>query len=180
MRKHIIGLTGEMGSGKSTVARYLMEKYGASSHRFSVPLRDVLDRMHIEQKRENIGKLSTVLRQTFGEDLFAKIMFEDVKADDHAVIVVDGVRRPSDIEHLRQFPEFKLVYLKAPLESRYDRIRHRTENSDDKNKPFDVFQQEQSQEAETEIASLEQHADVVIPNNGTMQDLFDAVDKVVA
>lgn len=179
MKRHIIGLAGEMASGKSTVAKYLISKHGAASHRFSVPLRDVLDRMGLPQSRENLGKLSTALRGTFGDDLFAKIVSQDVSADDHTVIVVDGVRRLSDIEHLRKLPEFRLVYIKVPLEARYDRIKHRKENSDDKGKSFETFQKEQTQEAETEIKGLEPHADVVIENDGTLNELYAKIDALM-
>ncbi|MCK5095732.1 MAG: dephospho-CoA kinase [Candidatus Pacebacteria bacterium] len=180
MKKHIIGLTGEMGSGKSTVARYLTEKYGAVSHKFSTPLRDILDRLRLEQSRKNLGELSTILRKTYGEDLFAKVVSQEVSRDPHDVIVVDGVRRLGDIRSLHELPEFKLLYIKGSLESRYDRITKRTQNVDDKGKTFEIFQKEQEQEAEIEIHELEVHADIVIKNDGSIEELFGAIDKVMS
>ena len=68
--KIILGLAGEMASGKGTVAKYAATKYGAKSWRFSTMLRDVLDRLLLEQSRDNLQNLSTVLRQNFGEELW--------------------------------------------------------------------------------------------------------------
>ncbi len=179
MVKHIVGLTGEMASGKSTVAKYLINTHKASLHRFSIPLRDVLKRLHLDESRTNLGKLSTNLRETFGQDLFARIIFNEVKEDNKEVVVVDGVRRVEDIHYLRELPEFKLVYIKVPIEARYKRISHRTENSDDRGKTFEQFKKEQAQEAETEIQGLEERADIVIKNDGTLEDLYAKIDAIV-
>ena len=83
--KIILGLAGEISSGKGTITKYLTDKYGASSCRFSTMLRDILDRLYMEHSRENMQKLSTMLRQNFGEDVLAKVMSEDVKKDDNKI-----------------------------------------------------------------------------------------------
>ena len=88
--KIILGLAGEMASGKGTVAKYAAEKYNAKTWRFSTMLRDVLDRLSLEQSRDNMQTLSTILRQNFGEELFARVMAEDVKKDTSEIIVEIG------------------------------------------------------------------------------------------
>jgi len=109
--KIILGLAGEMASGKGTIAKYATEKYNARTWRFSTMLRDVLDRLSLEQSRDNMQTLSTILRQNFGEELFARVMAEDVKKDTGEVIIIDGVRRFTDIENLKAMPGFHLVYI---------------------------------------------------------------------
>jgi dephospho-CoA kinase len=180
MTKTIIGLSGEMASGKGTVAKYISEKYGASSYRFSTMLRDVLNRLYIEQTRENVSGLSTILRQNFGEDLFAKVMAEDVKKDTNNVIVIDGIRRQADIVHLKKIPEFKFVFIEADIKKRYDRIIERDENVDDKGKTFDEFVEEHQLETELQIKDLKNCADIVINNDGTLEDLYQKVDKIIS
>ena len=81
MKKTIIGLVGELASGKYVTKKYLAENYVASCHRFSSILRDVLSRLYLPIVRANLQKLSTALRQNFSEDIFAKIIAEDVKND---------------------------------------------------------------------------------------------------
>ncbi len=68
MNKIVLGLAAELAGGKGTVAKYVTEKYDGSSHRFSTMLRDILSRIYLPDSRENMQKLSTILRQNFGED----------------------------------------------------------------------------------------------------------------
>jgi len=179
MQKIIIGLAGEMACGKGTVAKYIENKYNASSYRFSTMLRDVLKRLYIEEKRENIQILSTVLRQNYGENLFAKVMAEDVKKDSNEVIVIDGIRRLSDIEHLKKISEFKLIYVDADIKKCYERIIRRGENIDDNEKTFKEFEEEHLQESESQIKDLKNCADQVVDNNRDYEYLYDQIDKVV-
>lgn len=177
--KIILGLAGEISSGKGTVTKYLTDKYDASSHRFSTMLRDILDRLYMEHSRENMQKLSTMLRRNFGEDMLARVMSEDVKKDKSEIIVIDGVRRLDDIKYLRELPEFKLVFIKADIKKRYERIVQREENPDDKNKTFEEFEKDHQGEADAKIKDLESCADVVINNNGSLEELYEQVDEVV-
>ena len=177
--KIILGLAGEMASGKGTVAKYVMAKYGAKSFRFSTMLRDVLDRLLLEQSRDNLQNLSTVLRQNFGEELFARVMAQDVKNDTSEIIIIDGVRRLADIKYLKEIPQFKLAYLEADMQKRFERIIKRGENSDDAKKTFEDFKKAHEDESELQIKDLKNHADFLIDNNGAYEDLYRQVDKIL-
>ncbi len=179
MSKIILGLAGEISSGKGTAAKYLIEKHGASSHRFSTMLRDILNRLYIEHSRENMQNLSTALRQNFGEDTLAKVILEDIKNDKNQIIAVDGVRRPEDIKYLAELPEFKLVFIKADIEKRYERIIKRGENPDEKNKTFEEFKKDNQGEADVKIKELESRADIIINNNGGLEELYKQIDEIV-
>lgn len=178
MAKLVLGLCGEMGSGKGTFAKYLIENKNANSHRFSTMLRDVLDRLFLDQSRDNMQSLSTILRKTYGEDVLAKVMYEEVVHDPRELIVIDGVRRQSDIVFLKTLPEFKLVYVEASMENRYKRITTRGENTDDSKKTFEEFKQAHENEAETQIRDLKTVANLVVDNNGTLQDLYQQIDQI--
>jgi dephospho-CoA kinase len=179
MQKIILGLAGEIASGKGTATHYIKEKYNGSTHRFSTMLRDVLDRLYIEQTRESTSTLSTILRQNFGEDIMAKVIFHDVKNDSNMIVAIDGVRRKADIKYLKELPEFKLIYIEATMENRYERIHVRGENADDNQKTFEEFKHDHERETELQIKDLGSIADFVIDNNGTIEELFEQVDKII-
>ncbi|MBI2120453.1 MAG: AAA family ATPase [Parcubacteria group bacterium] len=170
--KKIFGFAGEMASGKTTAAEYVLKKCDGVSYRFSDPLRDVLARIGLPNTRENLQILSTSLRQNFGEDVLAKIVFEDVKNTKNPCIVIDGIRRPDDIKYLRTLREFILIYIRTDLNNRYSRLAKRQENSDDFGKTLEEFEKEQKQEAEAKIRELEPSADIVIENNGTLEEFY--------
>jgi len=179
MARLILGLAGEIGSGKGTVAAYLAEKYECRIHRFSTMLRDILDRLYLPQSRENMQKLSTELRAIYGEELMAKVMSDDAKKDDSDVVVVDGVRRVADIMYLHELPHFKLIYIETDMNKCFERIHGRGENSDDLNKTFEEFKKDHEQETELQIKELKGVMDYLINNNGTFEELYVQVDEIV-
>lgn len=179
MEKIILGITGEIAAGKGTVAKYLIEKHQATTHRFSTALRDVAKRIYLEESRENLQKISTMLRENFGDDILSKVIFHDVNNDGNNIITIDGVRRMGDIEFLKQIPGFKLVYIDTAIENRYERITKRGENVDDNTKTFEDFKKDHEREAELQIKDLKNVADFVVDNNSNLDDLYLQLDKII-
>lgn len=179
MAKLILGLAGEMGCGKGTAAKHIIEEHKGSAHRFSTVLRDVLDRLYLEQSRDNMQTLSTILRKNFGEDLLAKSIYHDTANDNNDIVIVDGVRRMADILYLQEVPHFKLIYIEADIKVRYERIMKRGENSDDANKTFSEFEKSNQDESESQIRELRNYAHYVIDNNGTFIDLYKQIENII-
>lgn len=179
MQKLVFGITGEIASGKGTVTKYIVEEHKAGSYRFSDMLRDILKRLHLENSRDNMQKLSTAIRHNYGEEIMAKVMMEDVKKDTNDIVVVEGVRRMADIKYLKELPGFKLIYIDADMQKRYNRIINRDENPDDEKKTFEQFQKNHEQESELQIKDLKNYADIVIDNNGEFPELYEQIDKLI-
>jgi dephospho-CoA kinase len=179
MAKLILGIAGEMGSGKGTIAKHVMAERGGSAHRFSTILRDVLDRLYLEQSRENIQILSMILRKNYSEDILAKSMYHDVENDEHDIVVVDGVRRMADIVFLRELPHFKLIYVEADMQNRYERIVKRGENTDDAAKTFKEFEDDHKADSEIQIRELKNYANHVVNNDGTYVDLYKQIEEII-
>lgn len=179
MKKIIIGLVGEIASGKDVTKKYLQENYGASCHKFSAILRDVLGRLYMPITRENMQNISTILRQTFGGDLLAKIITEDVKNDIHEVIVIDGIRREEDITYLKSLPGFVLVSIKVEAKTRYERLIKRRENADDATKTYEQFLADSQKETELKIPEVMATADYELDNNGDFKNLYGQIEKMV-
>lgn len=179
MSKIVLGFTGLMACGKGTATKYLQEKYGAETFRFSTMLRDVLDRLHLEQTRENMSCISTVLRENFGQDLMAKVMAKDVENSQSSLVIVDGVRRLDDVKYLKAMPNFKLVAIEAEMQTRFQRLKERGENSDDQNKTWEDFQADHQLETELTILDTLKIADLIIDNNGDLEQLHQQLDKLV-
>lgn len=179
MAKLILGITGEMASGKGTIAKNVVQEYKGNTHRFSTILRDILDRVYVDQTRENIQTLSTVLRKNFSEDILAKSMYHDVQNDECDVVVVDGVRRLADIVFLRELPHFKLIYVDADMQIRYDRMVNRGENVGESKKTFEEFKNDHANESEVQIRDLKNYANYVVSNDGTFADLYKQIDEII-
>ncbi len=178
-KKIIIGLVGEMAAGKSTATEYLKQKYSAATFRFSDMLRDVAKRLHIEASRANLQNLSTVLRQNFGEDLMSKVLAADAAESTHDFIIIEGIRRPTDAVYLKELPGFHMVALVAEERTRFDRLKLRSENSDDQTKTWEQFQTDGKQESEQKIKEVAESAEFTIDNNGSKDDLYRQLDEIV-
>ncbi|MFA6537396.1 MAG: AAA family ATPase [Patescibacteria group bacterium] len=179
MTKIILGFVGEIASGKGTACAYITKKYSAGTHRYSTILRDVLDRLYIEKSRENMQKVSLILRENLSQEIFARVIAEDVKNDPAEIVCVDGIRRLPDIAHLQQLPNFYLINIIADEKTRYKRIVLRSENSDDKNKTFTQFQKDHEAETEQTIRQIASHSTITLDNNGTREDLEKNIDALI-
>ncbi len=178
-KKIIFGLTGQIASGKGTVAKYLEKKYQAETFKFSDSLRDILKRINKEITRENMQDLSTLLREKFGQDTLAKITAEDVKDAESEIIIVDGIRRIPDIKYLSKVKGFKLVRIVAEPKKRYERLIKRTENVGDTEKTYEQFLAEEQAETELSIPEVMAKADLEIDNNGDVNELYKQIEKII-
>lgn len=178
-KKIILGVSGEIASGKDTVGNYLEEKHGTGKIRFSQPLRDMLDRLGLEQNRENMAKLSLYVRKAFGEDILSRVILAEAEASAEGFVVVDGIRRLPDMVHMETDEHFYFCYVEATPEKRFERLTKRRQNVDDASKTAAQFEKDAQLETEVGIRGLKDRADFVIDNNGGIEELKQQVDAMV-
>lgn len=179
MNKIVLGLVGELAGGKGTITDYLKEKHGAASFRFSDPLRESLEIYDLETSRENMQNISTILRENFGENLLAKAMAKKARESDENLIIIDGVRRFTDIENLTKLPEFHLVFITADNKTRYERYIKRNENPGDDSVTMEEFEKMQTAEADQQIPEVGKQAEFTIKNNGTFDELYRQIEEIL-
>lgn len=179
MPKLVLGFVGKLASGKAVCQKYISEKHDAGSARFSTALRDILNRLYLPISRENMQDLSLDLRQRFGSDTLARVIAEDVKNDSHNIVVIDGVRRLSDIVSLKDLPGFHLISINADPEIRYERMKLRNENAGDADKNFEDFLEDERREAELQIPEVMAAARFHLDNNGDLPNLYHQIDKII-
>ncbi|MDQ7815163.1 MAG: AAA family ATPase [Patescibacteria group bacterium] len=180
MAKIILGFAGMPGAGKGTAANYIKEKYGASMFRFSTVLSDIIKRLSLPVNRENLIKLSEILRHGFGEDILAHVVESDALSDSSDVVVIDGVRRINDLSGLEPLSQFKLVAIDAPPEIRYRRLINRGERAGEKDMTWEQFQAEEKAPTEVTIQPVMERAAYKINNSGDLDALFAQLDKMMA
>jgi dephospho-CoA kinase len=179
MNKTILGFVGLLSSGKGTAAKYLETKYSANTYRYSTILRDLVDRIYVEQSRDNLIKMSETIRSTFGEDTLAKAIAKDAETAINNLVVVEGIRRPADIEYLAKLPNFVLIEIFAEPKTRYERLIKRGENADDNSKTYEQFLADHQRSTELSILEVIPHAKERIDNNGNLENLYQQLDRLV-
>jgi len=179
MKKIIFGFVGKLASGKTKSCNYLVENYQAQTFAFSGPLRDVLKRLYLPDTRDNLQKTSQALREFLGQDVLAKVLAEDAKNSSAKIVVIDGVRRPKDIEYLKLLDNFFLINVEADQQLRYERIIKRGQNSGETELTFEQFKKDESAEAESLIDEVADQAKFNVTNNGTEAELLQKIDNVL-
>jgi dephospho-CoA kinase len=178
MEKKIIGLVGETGSGKDTVAEYLKDYYGAKLMRFADPIKETLSIYFDQLSKEDQQWLYLVFKERFGDDILCRAIEKDIEAT-KGLIVVNGLRMPCDYDFIRKYPEAKILYITANQEIRWKRTTKRGEKSDD-NISFEKFQELDQKPTEIHIPEIGQKADKTIMNEKDLNYLFSEVDKFMA
>lgn len=179
MKKITIGLAGEPGAGKDTVKEYLADRYGAKTFGFSLVLKDILDRLSLECSRSNFAGLAEALRGIFGENILSRSLVSDVEGSSVPMTVIDGIRKPGEFEELRKLPNFHLIFVETDLKVRYERIKKRGTKTDDLTKTFEEFVCDHEHAADREVRNLKKEADIIIENNGGIEDLHMRVDEIM-
>ncbi|MBU2025799.1 MAG: AAA family ATPase [Patescibacteria group bacterium] len=178
MRKKVfIGLSGEPGSGKDTVAKIIKEEFGAKVLTSSYLLKRSLSIFLDEFSRKDMIWYVKELTKQFGEDIISKAMIKSMKRFKREMVVFNGVRLPSDCEYLKK-EKARLIYITADPRLRWKRIRIRNEKTDD-NASWEKFMQMHYEKTEISVPKIGEKADYVIENNGTREDLKNKVVEVI-
>ncbi len=178
--KIIIGFVGKICSGKGVATEYLAKKYKADTILFSQSMRDCLKRIYLPTTRENMQKISLLLRQNFGQDIFSKTVYSDALTSQKKVIAIDGIRRLDDIKMLSKLPNFILIELTTPAEERFARLKKRKQNPGDAKVKWPQFLTQDSAETEKTIGAVAKKADYKISNTGSLKELYRQIDEIVS
>lgn len=167
--KLYLAIVGRTCAGKDTIYKIVRKKFGdkysVSIHGFSDPLNEILDILYQPRSRPNQQGLSTDLRTRFGENVLGNIIRKRVLVDTADIVFLNGVRRIKDVEMLREMSNSFLIYVYAPAEKRFERLRKRADRPGDSEKTWEEFQAEQAAEAESLIESLRLMTDCEIDNS---------------
>lgn len=177
----VIGLTGEKGSGKQTFTDLLTEIAEGKTIkqvRFSDILADTLKLWDIPQTRSNLQKLAITMDQGFGLGTLTHAMYYRVSQENADIVVIDGIRWHTDVEMLRKLPRNILIYITADIETRYQRLKTRSEKIAEQGLSFEQFMKEEKAKTELEISQLGTTADITIQNNSSVTTLKQLISDI--
>ncbi len=178
-QKLVIGLVGETGSGKDTVAEYLRDKYNVKLLRFSDPLRDVLKLYFNSFSKEDMQWLAMEFKKRFGKDILSKGLRKKIeKIRNGSPVAVNGIRFFEDYDFIKSFPDAYVIYTTLDSKSRWQRAFKRGEKSDDA-ASYEKFLELEKSPTEVQIPAIGKKADFKIENTGTKEKLFQKVDEII-
>jgi dephospho-CoA kinase len=179
MTQLILGLTGQAGCGKGTIAEFLEEEYGAIHLRFSAILDDLLQTLGLENDRPTLTQLSETIRKGFGESVLSHAIAKQALTSSKKLVVIDGFRRVEDLTSLETLPEFKLLALDAPARVRYERVKNRGEREDEKEMSWEKFISQGSSSTELTIPATMARAWRTMDNSGTKEEMKERMRELM-
>ena len=174
----IIGLTGTLGAGKSSVADILKKK-GFAYYSCSDYLRKELKRKKIKENIPNLAKLGNEIRKEYGAGEIPRRLLAMIK---EKKFIVDSLRHPGEIDVLMERDDFFLVAVDAPIKLRYERVQKRKRAGD--RISFEEFRDNEKKQMEGKGADIQlgkciRMSKRIIINDSNIDDLNKKVDKLI-
>ena len=124
----------------------------------------------------------SLLTSLYGEDFLARVMASKCEAAPGAHVVIDGVRRLTDIEILQATygDRFILVWIETSADNRYERLKARKEKAGERMMSREEFDAQEQAESERQLDVVRAACRTVIDNDGAPEALQKQIDDLVA
>lgn len=150
--------------GKSTAVEYLLKNYGGKEFSFAAPLYDILyfaqDRCGIERHKDRdfLQWIGTDWGRKQDENIWVNILLRDaIKQYNYGNVYISDVRFPNEFEALKKEGFILIKLVRESRELNETQKKHASETALDE----------------------EDRWDYVIKNDGTKEELFEQLDKIV-
>lgn len=166
----LIGITGLMGSGKSTVAAIIAKKYGFKRMRISGKMREIAQELELEITRDFLQGIGEFMRE-FNDDVWVRYLSKKIRKSSKSIII-DDIRRINEIEYLKPLG-FKFIRIESSELRRKARIEARQKEK------ISNHDWSRWKSHLTEIQVLELPVDKIIKNEGTLEELKNQIDLLM-
>lgn len=177
----IIGIAGTLGAGKGTVVEYLKAK-GFAHYSASSILRELVKEKGLPGTRENLSHLAEELLVDHSGGILNKAL-ERAELDGAKDFILEAIHRMSEADFVRSAGG-KILGVDADIHIRFERSVARKDGEKD-DVTFEQFKEHSEREDEgrrslsSHIRSVIETADVVLLNNGTVEELYTEADHAL-
>jgi len=178
----IIGVIGKNGSGKDEVLKYLRDRYDVPFLSTGDIVREIAAREGKELTRLNLQAISDRYFKERGEGCFVRMVVDKIRENGWKAAGISGVRSPKDVDILRGELGEKFVLINVYISDphvRFERMLKRGEERDAKAYK-DFVKQDEAEEKIFSIEKAAAKADYSLSNDGALESLHNAMDKLVS
>jgi len=175
----IIAFTGMPASGKSEAVQLAKDK--------GIPVIRMGDLVWEETKRQgkplddtHVGSIASSMRKDHGMDIWAKRAVIKIRSLKNTPrLIIDGVRNMEELEYFKKELglDFMVVAIDASDELRRKRVLARGRIDDSKNRRN--FEERDKREISWGLQKVIADADIIIPNNGSLEQFRTQVLRVL-
>lgn len=162
---HKIALSGRSGSGKTTIAEYLVSKHGYARCSTGAACRELCKKLFGDESKAILNKVTDALK-TIAEDVWLRAALSSIGED--KPVVFDSMRFATDYAFLQNH-RFEMWRVEAPLSIRLVRMKRRGQL---------VRPEDDEHRAETELDR--HHFDRSVDNSGEgVELLYREIEKAL-
>ncbi|MFO8128417.1 MAG: AAA family ATPase [Bacteroidales bacterium] len=178
----IIGITGTLGAGKGTIVDYLIREKDFIHYSVRSYLLEKVRAAGMPLDRDSMVEVANSLRKEYGSSYITDQLYEKAVVSGKNC-VIESIRSVGEIKSLRKNPGFVLIAVDADPEIRYLRIKER--NSETDHISYSKFLKNEQREMQNtdehkqNISECIKRADHLIKNNGSREDLYRKVEKLM-
>lgn len=177
----IIGITGTLGAGKTTIVEYL-QKHGFKHYSVREYLIEEIKRRNMPVNRDSMVIVANDLRQKYSPSYIVEQIFLTAnKAGGDCII--ESIRAKGEVEALRKKGSFYLLSIDAESKIRYDRIYARKSVTDTVS--YDEFKSNEAREFTStdpnkqNLKACMELADFNLHNSGTFDELYKQIEETL-
>ncbi len=187
-QKTIIYIAGPTAGGKTTVADMLEATTGGYRLRGSQLLAEMATERGLPTDKASLQNLYLTLREVHGENFLAMLLAEKACASDAPIVIVEGIRRITDIESIEKVNEGKgnalrCMYIDASPEIRFKRYNERLKLLGQKPITQDAFRILEENPAEDELSLVKEmvreRGIVIDTNTLTREEVLEQVRQEI-
>ena len=175
-RKLVIAILGMPGAGKG-VASEAARRLGLDVLVLGDVIREETKRRGLEPTPENVGNVMLQVRRDDGPAVVAKRLVPKVEASKSRILIVEGIRSEDEVRELKSKFEVITVGIHASPKTRFQRLLARGRSDDPKT--WDTFYERDSRELNVGLCRVIALADILLLNEGTIDELQSSFDAAI-
>lgn len=159
---------GEMGSGKSTVANYLVKNYEYTKGSLGAKIHSECN-LHGKETREEMQRYGQMMRKIFGENTWCDYLYKKFKYKGiFDKIVIDDARQLNEYDYFMK-KGFLPIAIITEDSIRLDRLQKRVN--------YKINPETFEHETEKQARECIKKCDIKIYNNSTEKDLYREIES---
>ena len=171
----VIGLTGEIATGKTTLSEYLCFKHGFKSLRYSQMIQKLYQ---CDNSRTTLQRIGTEISQDANKQKQLSLeIIKEIEAHPNTNYVIDGLRHQIDLDTLSE--HFGNRFTLLDIQAKFNNMYHRYNKRNITPLSREEFQEILDNQSEKDIVSLRMYCyarNNIITNDKTYKSYFETIE----